>query len=283
LAFGKDLERRTGVPIGLLVCSHGGTSLAQWSPDLLDQGGASLYGSLARRIAAAGGKVRGVAWYQGESDAMDPATSRNYARSFAAFVRAVRELVADPTLAWVYVQIGCFYVDGASREMVEGWDAVQDAQVRVESDIQPAAFTTAIDLALSDAIHVETAGLRRLGRRLGYLAHKVAYGSADGEIGPRPAGVTVAPDRKTVEVKFDHVNGGLRPEGRAVGIVVYRGDDPVPPTRCEVGADRRCVVLEYADPLPAGAVLYYGRGLNPACGLADEADLPVPVFGPVSL
>ena len=33
------------------------------------QGGDSLYGGMLRRFELAGGRVKGVLWYQGESDA----------------------------------------------------------------------------------------------------------------------------------------------------------------------------------------------------------------------
>lgn len=69
LPFAVEMVRRTGVPVGLLSCAHGGTSMDQWDPALKDKVGDSLYGSMLRRVLAAGGKVKGVLWYQGESDA----------------------------------------------------------------------------------------------------------------------------------------------------------------------------------------------------------------------
>lgn len=66
LPFAKEMLRRTGVPIGLVPCAHGGTSMEQWSPALRDKQGDSLYGATYRRFLAVGSKVRGVLWYQGE-------------------------------------------------------------------------------------------------------------------------------------------------------------------------------------------------------------------------
>lgn len=40
LPFANALVRATGVPIGLIACAHGGTSMGQWDPALKEQGGA---------------------------------------------------------------------------------------------------------------------------------------------------------------------------------------------------------------------------------------------------
>ena len=69
LPFGVMMTEATGVPIGLVACAHGGTSMEEWNPAKKEQGGNSLYGSMIRQVKEAGGKVRGVLWYQGESDA----------------------------------------------------------------------------------------------------------------------------------------------------------------------------------------------------------------------
>ena len=75
LPFAVAHGRITGVPVGLVACAHGGTSMEQWNPSKKEQGGHSLYGSMLRQVKAAGGKVKGVLWYQGESDAIREATS----------------------------------------------------------------------------------------------------------------------------------------------------------------------------------------------------------------
>ena len=70
LPFAVAMVEATGVPVGLVACAHGGTSMAQWDPAKKGEGGKSLYGSMLRQVKLAGGKVKGVLWYQGESDAI---------------------------------------------------------------------------------------------------------------------------------------------------------------------------------------------------------------------
>ncbi len=61
----------------------------QWNPAWKDREGESLYGSMFRRVQGAGGRVRGVLWYQGESDA-NPKGDAPFLQRFEAFVKAVR-------------------------------------------------------------------------------------------------------------------------------------------------------------------------------------------------
>ena len=69
LPFAVAMVEQTRVPIGLVCTAHGGTSMEQWNPAKKGEGGNSLYGSFLRQVKLAGGKVKGVLWYQGESDA----------------------------------------------------------------------------------------------------------------------------------------------------------------------------------------------------------------------
>ncbi|MGA2701291.1 MAG: sialate O-acetylesterase [Isosphaeraceae bacterium] len=106
LPFAVALVEQTRVPIGLVACAHGGTSMEQWNPAHKNEGGNSLYGSLLRQIQLAGGKVKGVLWYQGESDAMGGDAWKIYHRVFADFIASVRADLNQPDLPFYYVQIG---------------------------------------------------------------------------------------------------------------------------------------------------------------------------------
>ena len=81
--------------------------MEQWNPAKKDEGGKSLYGSMMRQFQLAGGKVKGVLWYQGESDASGDAAKR-YPQVFARFIAAVRSDFGQPELPFYFVQIGRF-------------------------------------------------------------------------------------------------------------------------------------------------------------------------------
>jgi len=62
-AFGDAMFARFGVPIGVAVTGHGGTSVNQWQPD------GELYPWMMRRVYQLGPSgFRALLWHQGESD-----------------------------------------------------------------------------------------------------------------------------------------------------------------------------------------------------------------------
>ncbi len=82
-AFGDLLVERLGVPVGLAVTGHGGTSLVTWEP------GGDLQRWLMTRVHALGPQgFRALLWHQGESDVgMRPA---EYHDRLLALIRATR-------------------------------------------------------------------------------------------------------------------------------------------------------------------------------------------------
>jgi hypothetical protein len=74
-------------------------------PDLKDKQGDSLYGATLRRVIAAGGRVKGMLWYQGESDA-NPKAAPEYSAKMEKLIAAFRQDFAQPDLPFYYVQIG---------------------------------------------------------------------------------------------------------------------------------------------------------------------------------
>ncbi len=162
LPFAVAMVEQTRVPIGLVACAHGGTSMEQWNPAKKNEGGNSLYGSFLRQVRLAGGKVKGVLWYQGEADANGEA-SKIYHRVFADFIASVRADLNQPDLPFYYVQIGRF-ITGADPK---SWNAVQEAQRRLPERVPNTGVVSVIDLELDDLIHVGTQGLKRAGSATG--------------------------------------------------------------------------------------------------------------------
>src|SRR5262249_22529403 len=160
---------------GLVICAHGGTSMAQWNPARKDEGGKSLYGSMMRQFQLAGGKVKGVLWYQGESDANGEAAQR-YPQVFARFINSVRPRFGQPELPFYYAQIGRFVRTGDPK----GWNAVQEAQRLLPERVPNTAVISVVDLELDDGIHVGTQGLKRAGQRLARIAERELFGQIGG-------------------------------------------------------------------------------------------------------
>ena len=283
MAFASEMVRRTGRPVGLICTAHGGTSMEQWNPAGREAGGASLYGSMYAQVQRAGGMVRGALWYQGESDA-NPEAAAVFREKFEAFIAAMRRDFENPDLPFYYVQIGRFVNPGADPAF---WNRIQEIQRVCEPSIPRTGLVTAIDLELDDAIHVGTPSLKRLGKRLANLAERDLYGGAV-QSGPRPGEITFqdTPYGKQARVKFTAVNGRLTAVGRPTGFTLSSGPDG-PPISCvyrvELPADAPDTAVLWLQSVPENPHLWYGRGFDPCVNITDEADMAVPVFGPIPM
>ncbi len=166
LSFAKAVHRETGMPIGLLQTSLGGSPLSQWLP------GGALYASMAEVIASQGGAVRGVLWYQGCSDTDTEALSDSYLQRFTGFVETVRGLTGDPSLPFMTVQISRYIVGINDRN----WSAVREAQRQAARRIANVFVIPTLDCSLSDAIHISAASNLALGERAARAALANLYG-----------------------------------------------------------------------------------------------------------
>lgn len=279
LPFAKEMVRRTGVPVGLVPCAHGGTSMDQWSPALKDKGGKSLYGAMVRRVGVVGGQVKGVLWYQGESDALS--VPEEFAEKFEAFIPTLRSDLELPDLPFYYVQIGRFVRDVDPA----GWNTVQEAQRRAVQGIPNTAMVASVDLPLDDAIHISTAGQKRLGIRLAKIACRDLFGQTAVDTGPHFESASLE-EGNVLRVTFQDVNGKLMPATHISGFSLLAADGKELPVIFEAMTDPKqpnSVVLKLTSEVPEGAVLWYGHGLDPYCNLRDAEDMAAPVFGPVGL
>ena len=306
LTFAKDMVRRTSIPIGLVPCAHGGTSIGQgsatspgWDPALQGQGRKSLYGAMLERFHAVGGTVKGVLWYQGEAD-MREERAAEYAKRFRGLVEAIRSDFAQPNLPFYYVQIGRYVTEDRMH-----WNKIQEIQRLAEQTIPNVGMVASVDLDLDDIIHIGGAGLKTAGHRLANLACSDLFPEVEAcrdlKRGPRPLRAYTevsrgkldpwGGDRRTLHIEFSEVNGRLRSAGRLSGFSVRQPDETEILAIFRAFVDPRApsrVVLELGrgipnQPLPRGAKLWYGWGSDPYCNLVDEANMAAPVFGPMDI
>ena len=279
--FGKDLAKATGVPVGLIICSHGGTSMAQWNPDTKFEGCKSMYGSMLRRVNVAGGKVAGVLWYQGESDSGSEETRKVYNEAMHKMIESFRADIGTKDMPFIYVQLGPFFADDMATR--DGWNDIQNQQLAIESEIKNTAVIPAIDAGLSDAIHLDAPSLRKIGALMALQARKIKFDEKNILSGPRPADFEFIDAARTkLRIKFTGVNGSLRPTSDIRGFSIEADGTPIA-IRKRVRESVNSIVLTFAESVPKGANLWYGRGVSPVCNLSDAKGFPTPVFGPVKL
>ena len=283
-AFGNEMRRLTGVPQGLIACAHGGTSMTQWDPKRKNEGGKSLYGAMIRRLRKNGGRVAGVVWYQGCSDATNADNAKRYTARMKEWVQYSRRDGHDKAMPVAMVQIA--RVVGWGADLAVNWNSIQEQQRLLPRSIRKLATVPSVDLALDDVIHVGGAGHYVLGVRLAKAMHVLREGRKAGMPPIEVKQVTCERGRVggVVVVEFSNVEGRLRAGDRPCGFSI------VTPSGSSVhfdiqldGPRARIRTMLSVDVLSREAGVHYGYGLDPYCNITDEGGRSLPVFGPLPI
>lgn len=284
IPFGVLMHQRSGVPQGLIATAHGGTSMAQWSPALKEQGGGSLYGSMLLSLHTVGQPIAGVLWYQGCSDTNNEAAAVYTAR-MQELVAAVRSDLGQPELPWIIVQIGRVVENNEPRS--QAWNSIQEQQRLLPTAIPRCDVVPAVDLDLDDLIHISTRSYPALAGRMARVAARLVLGDRSEKPAIQPASVrfieSAAPASSMVEVRFANVVGNLRSQGRPLGFALVDAQHSDARAIHRVTLDRDRALLHLTRAPLAGLRLMYGRGNDPVCNVIDERGMAVPVFGPLPI
>jgi sialate O-acetylesterase len=216
--------------------------------------------------------LRGVAWYQGESNTSLP-EGRRYQAQLAALMADWRRQFEAP-LPFLVVQLAN-YGPMASQPVESGWALTRDAQRRAVAADGNAGLVVTIDIGNRDDVH--PTNKQDLGRRLARAARHVVYGEKLSASGARPAAAKLAGG--VVQVTLADFEGELD---------VYSSKDPAAFELCGA-AEGSCrhVRAELSGGgritlAPAGADaptrVRYCWADSPLCNLYDGAGLPVGPF-----
>ncbi len=280
LMFAKEVMLHTGVPIGLIICAHGGTSMTDWSSKRAEEGGNSHYGAMMRKIRKLGGTVKGCLWYQGEADAvLGPDHYTLYRQRMLEWIADLRRDVGDPQLTFIYAQLSAYYT---LHPDATGWNRVQQEQLSLEGMLEHVAMVPTINATLADMIHLDTPSLRETGKRMAWQALRLAYGIGVPLSGPRPARFEWNEERTELIVVLSGVNGSLHKVERAFSFYVECQGVGQPLTAI-VAEDECGVILRFERPVPPDSLLWHGKGYYPTINVADEMGIPLVVFGPVEV
>lgn len=278
--FAEELIRLCSVPVGLIPCALGGSSLDMWQKSFATEksvdASETLYGDLLQKARTIQPRVAGILWYQGESDAHDQ-LSKTYLERFEEFVSDVRADLHAPDLPFVTVQLAsATNMDWAGEE---NWDRIREAQRLASERIRGVELVAAADLPRVDEIHISTEGYRVLGNRLAKVASRLVNGCPSSFSEPRLEGV--APSSDGVEVVFGDVNGSL---GIAQGIELHRSFSITGNSILEASiVSQNSVRLVTERAVTADQEIFHGRGFTPHVGLSDSEEFLMPLFGPVTV
>jgi sialate O-acetylesterase len=147
--------------------------------------------------------VRGVLWYQGESNVW---RAEAYAGTFKRLIQDWRTQFNDPKLPFLFVQLAAFLPLAENQPGAGGWPELREAQAAALT-LPHTGMATAIDVGDANDIHPRNK--RALGERLAGLALRELGLRTVPAGGPRLLGHVV--QEGTIALRFGDTAGGLRP------------------------------------------------------------------------
>lgn len=116
-------------------------------------------------------KIKGIIWYQGESNAEALADAKMYKDLFPVMISDWRAKWGDPKLPFIYAQLAN-YKQNSSFDKNSFWAILRDAQVQA-SKLPNTAMAVLVDIGNPLDIHPKNK--QEVGRRLALLARKNVY------------------------------------------------------------------------------------------------------------
>jgi sialate O-acetylesterase len=227
----------------------------------------TLYNGMIAPLGSIG--LKGVAWYQGESDVDLP----GYADRMKAMMADWRRQFGSPDLAFVAVQLAP-YGAPVTQPGNSKWAAMRQTQYQAMAADPNGGLATAIDIG--DPYDIHPGEKQEVGRRLARAMRALAYGEPVSRTGPQAARATATTDGGAA-VDFSGLTGGLhtRSAAQAIGFELCGAEA----TSCRFvpGRVEGTRVLLAGDGRPPTRVRY-AWAESPLVNLYDEAPLPVGSF-----
>lgn len=292
--FGKRLHSTLNVPVGMIDSTYGGTRIERWTApegwaavsalfrftnlapgQKVDQGAVSdLYYAMIQPMAPFG--LKGVIWYQGESNAIDPGGEADYAAKMEALVAGWRTKF-EGSLPFYYVQIAPHLYHIArpgtpvSPEVAPRIQEAQADALRI-----PGTGMVVVNDLVDDLLDIHPREKHKVADRLADMALTRTYG-ATGLVTdyPRFRDMRVA-DGKAV-LRFDGTAGGLiARDDKPLTWFAIRGADGIwYPGTATIAGDA-VTVSNPAVPAPVAVRYAWDEAAQP--NLASKAGLPAIPF-----
>lgn len=161
--------------------------------------------------------IKGVLWYQGESNAGRPET---YLDLMHALINGWRGLYHNPQLPFIYAQLPNFQ-DVTYSPTESNWAELREAQLKALGDPNT-AMTVNIDLGEWNDIHPDNK--KDVGERMALAAQKIAYGETIVYSGPLYETSEVEGDK--ISISFSHIGSGLTTnDGETLSSFEIAGED----------------------------------------------------------
>ena len=282
--FAKDLKPHINCPIGIINSSYGGSRIETWMSDEMlgyDESDTTLAnGEPERQPTVAFNKmiypilrvpIKGVIWYQGESNADNMEDALNYRELFQKFIQGWRNLWNEGDFPFIWVQLPNY---GQSYTEPQTWDAWPQLRAGQTAALELSNTGEAITIDVGD-LDIHPTHKQPVGYRLSLVARHLVYGEDVVYSGPRYLSNHLREDGK-IEINYTDIGGGLVAKdsagGEIKGFVVGDDNGQLAWAYAVIDGDQ---VLVWNDNIPEPQLVRYAWEYNPAgVNLYNEEGLP---------
>jgi sialate O-acetylesterase len=222
--------------------------------------------------------IRGVIWYQGESNSGDPS---GYATLLPAMIQDWRTQWNAPKMPFLIVQLPPF---GTKAGNGLAWAQMRENQTRIAQTLPNVGLVVTTDVGTQHDIH--PTNKEPVGERLALQARKISYGET-GLVAAGPTFKSLRIEGTKAIVKFENIGDGLTMRGgqssdapvpgdSLVGFTVAGADGNFVPARARIIA--RDTVEVSAPEVTAPRAVRYGYANFPVVNLWNNNGLPACPF-----
>ncbi len=317
--FGRQLQQKLGVPVGLISLAAGGSPTEEWirreslaaNPELApivagnwlenpalddwcrERGHQNLDKPLADKLAvpsddlgpsyafkptflwdAGIGRLipfamRGVLWYQGESNSLELRRVEQHEKLFPLLVSDWRKQWGQGDFSFYFAQLSGIETTAYKSQF---WPQFRDDQRRFGNTLPNAASVVTSDLGARNNVHPPNK--HTVGERLARVALARTYGQTMEWSGPAPRSLSAK--GKQLSVAFDHAQGMAAKNGEALrGFQIAGADGQFSDATARIEGDT--VVLE-CGAMPQPRQVRYAWQPFPDANLENGDGLPASTF-----
>jgi sialate O-acetylesterase len=214
-------------------------------------------------------RIKGVIWYQGESNASKP---REYRALFPAMIKDWRTNWTQVDFPFLFVQLPNF-MESKIRPSESNWALLREAQLKTLS-LPNTGMAVAIDIGEWNDIH--PLDKKDVGDRLALAAERIAYGES-ALVSSGPLFTSMEIEGKQIVLTFASVGNGLTAKGGELkGFAIAGADEQFVWAKAKIDGDR---VVVWSKDVPNPVAVRYAWADNPqGANLYNKEWLPASPF-----
>ena len=226
---------------------------------------ASLYNGMLHAIVPLG--IKGVIWYQGETNA---SRAYEYRALFQSMIEDWRIRWGMDYFPFLFVQLAN-YMDIPEEPKEDDWAELREAQFMA---LRLPNTGMAVTIDIGEMFDIHPRNKQDVGHRLALAAKNIAYGQDLVYSGPLYKSMEI--NGNDIEIAFNFVGKGLQVKGDKLTGFQIAGND-----KRFYWADAQIVggeVFVSSDKVKAPVSVRYGWAINPECNLYNKNGLPASPF-----